>query len=154
MSVFTTDDRKEIGEADLLMLSRMGEFVPIEVKRTVKGLNENEIRKLDTLSAVLKSTWNGVVVCQYARDMDEISLNSLVARNSDGTYQRIALTYDQLLDPHPMWVLGGDPFAIKKLTDEEITEREKEFVTSLKRQAEEPNTDWQAYLMLHRHSKS
>lgn len=153
MSVFKIDDRKEIGEADLLMLSRMGEFVPIEVKRTVKGLNENEIRKLDTLSGALKSTWNGVVVCQYARDIDETSLSRLAARNSDGTYQRIALTYDQLLDPHPMWVLGGDPFAMKKLTDEEIAEREKRFVASLKRQAEEPNRDWQTYLMLHRHSK-
>lgn len=153
MSVFKTDDGNEIGEADLMMLTRMGEFVPIEVKRTAKGLNENEIRKLDILSGALKSPWNGVAVCQYARDVDETSLTSLVTRNRDGTYQRIALTYDQLLDPHPIWALGGDPFVIRKLTDKEIAEREKEFVTSLKRRAEEPDTDWQAYLMLYRHSR-
>lgn len=153
MSVSKTDGGNEIGEADLMMLTRMGEFIPIEVKRTAKGLNENEIRKLEILSGALKSPWNGVVVCQYVRDVDETSLTSLVTRNRDGTYQRIVLTYDQLLDPHPIWALGGDPFAIRKLTDKEISEREKEFVTSLKRRAEEPDTDWQAYLMLHRHSR-
>ncbi|KFI82963.1 hypothetical protein A9A89_0936 [Bifidobacterium psychraerophilum DSM 22366] len=154
MSIFRSDGGNEIGEADLLMLTRMGEFVPIEVKRTAKGLNESEIQKLDILSGALKSSWSGVVVCQYARNVDETLSTSLVTRNSDGTYRRMALTYDQLLDPHPIWALGSDPFAIRKLTEEEITEREKEFVTSLKRRAEEPDAGWQAYLMLHRHPRS
>ena len=111
MSVFKTDDGKEIGEADLIRLKGMGEFVSIEVERTAKGLNENEIQKLDILSGVLKSPWNGVAFCQYVRDVNEISLISLVIRKCDSTYQRIALTYDQLLDPHPIWALDGDPLS-------------------------------------------
>lgn len=73
MNVFKTDDGNEIGEADLKMLTRVGEFVPIEMKRTAEGLNENEIRKLNILSGALGSPWNGVAVCQYARDVDETS---------------------------------------------------------------------------------
>lgn len=111
MSVFKTDDGNEIGEADLMKLTGMGEFVAIEVERTAKGLNENEIQKLDILSEVLKSPWNGVAVCEYACDVNEILLISLVIRKCDSTYQRIALTYDQLLDPHPIWASDGDPLS-------------------------------------------
>lgn len=111
MSVFKTDDGNEIGEADLMKLTGMGEFVAIEVERTAKGLNENEIQKLDILSEVLKSPWNGVAVCEYARDVNEILLISLVIRKCDSTYQRIALTYDQLLDPRPIWASDGDPLS-------------------------------------------
>lgn len=149
MSIFPAGGNIEIGEADLLMLTRRGEFIPIEVKRTAAGLTQNEVAKLDSLATAMRSPWSGVAACQYVRDTDDL-LSSLATRNADGTHLRLALTYDLLLQPHPMWALSDDPFVLKELNDEEIAAREKDFVTSLKTQAKESDTDWLAYSMLRR----
>ncbi|MCU1475373.1 MAG: hypothetical protein JWQ64_66 [Subtercola sp.] len=149
MSVFPVDKNVEIGEADLLMLTRRGEFIPIEVKRTAAGLNENELTKLATLGTALRAPWSGVAACQYARDAGEL-LSSLALRNPDGTHLRMALGYDLLLQLHPVWALGDDPFTTNALDDEEISAREEGFVSSLKRRAKEADTDWLAYSMLRR----
>ena len=50
--------------------------------------------------------------------------------------------------------VGRRLIVIRKLIDKEIVERENEFVTSCKIRAAELDTDWQAYLMLHCHSRS
>lgn len=149
MSVFPTEGNTEIGEADLLMLTKRGEFIPIEVKRTASGLSQNELTKLNCLASAMRSSWSGVAVCQYARDTGDL-LDSLAIRNPDGTHLRLALTYDHLLEPHPIWTLGDDPFATKALDNDEIFAREKEFVTSLTNMAKEADTDWLAYSMLRR----
>lgn len=149
MSVFSTAADDEIGEADLLMLTRHGEFIPIEVKRTAKGLNQTELAKLDLLATSLSSPWSGVVACQYSRDTDNL-LGSIATRSSDGTHLRMALTYDHLLEPHVAWTLGDDPFAIRSLDDDEIAVREKGFVAFLVSQAKGADTDWFTYSMLRR----
>ncbi|MGX5715505.1 hypothetical protein [Arthrobacter sp. MAHUQ-56] len=149
MSVFPVEGDTEIGEADLLMLTRWGEFIPIEVKRTAAGLTPSEVAKLDSLATAMRSPWSGVAACQYARETGDL-YESLATRNPDGTHSRLALTYDILLQRHPVWALSDDPFAPKELTDEEIALREKDFVSSLITQAKESNIDWLAYSMLRR----
>lgn len=149
MSVFPSGSTIEVGEADVLMLNRLGEFIPIEVKRTASGLTSGEIAKLDTLATSMSSPWSGVVACQYARETDA-PFRSLSTRNADGTYKRLALTYDQLLESHPSWTLNEDPFAVQEISVEEIATREKQFVTSLAKKFKEPDTDWLTYSMLRR----
>lgn len=153
MSVRRPGEPNDVGEADLLMLTRWGEFVPIEVKRTATGLTGNEVQKLDTLAQAMRSPWSGVAACQYARDTGE-ALDSLSTRNADGTHDRLVLTYDHLLQPHPMWALSDDPFAQMKLGDEEIAKREKEFVASLVTRAKETDVDWLAYSMMRRRTNA
>ncbi|WP_378143939.1 hypothetical protein ACFJGV_10870 [Cnuibacter sp. UC19_7] len=147
MSVFSTSAKNEIGEADLLILTRRGEFMPIEVKRAATGLTEPELAKLDLLTVALRSPWSGVVACQYSRDTDG-ALDPIATRNPDGTHLRMALTYDHLLQPHAMWTLGGDPFARQCLDDDAITKREKDFIASLIGRAKDADTDWFTYSML------
>ncbi len=149
MSVFPVVGNTEMGEADLLMLTRKGDFIPIEVKRTASGLTENELAKLDSLAAAIHAPWSGIAACQYTRETGDV-LDPLAVRDTDGSHLRIALTYDVLLKPHPTWALGEDPFALMKLSDEEIAAREKAFVTSLAGRAKEADTDWLAFSMLRR----
>lgn len=149
MSVFPANGNTEIGEADLLLLTRRGEFIPIEVKRTASGLTESEVAKLDTLASALKSPWSGVAACQYSRETGGL-MEPLALRDADGTHRRLALTYDLLLDPHPTWALGGDPFTAETLNDDDIAARQKEFVAFLTTRAKETDTDWLAYSMLRR----
>ena len=149
MSVYVADDATEVGEADLLILTRRGEFIPIEVKRTASGLTDGELKKLEVLSIALLSPWTGVVACQYRANI-ESAIEDLVTRNSDGTYRRIVLTYDHLLSPHAFWAMGGDPFLLEGLSEEEIASREKDFVTSLVRRSKEGETDWFTESMLRR----
>lgn len=139
----------DIGEADILLMTRRGEFIPIEVKRTAIGLNDREIEKLATLAGALQAPWSGVVACQYAEHAGE-ALGGLGARRADGTHDRMVLTYDHLLDPRAIWTLGHDPFAPARLTVDEIKEREKEFVASLTARAQESDVDWLAYSMKRR----
>lgn len=149
MSVFSTAGGDEIGEADLLMLTRRGEFIPIEVKRKATGLNQAELTKLGLLATALHSPWSGVIACQYFRDTGS-ALVPIATRNPDGTHLRMALTYDHLLQPHVMWGLGDDPFELQALDDDAIATREKEFVASLVRRAKDADTDWFTYSMLRR----
>ncbi len=149
MSILPAEGNTELGEADLLMLTRDGEFVPIEVKRSATGLTQQELTKLDSLADHLGSPWTGVAACQYARDASD-SLDSIPTRNADGTHRRMVLTYDHLLDDHPVWAMSSDPFAFAPMDDHEIEIREKQFVSFLSNRAKEANTDWLAYSMLRR----
>ncbi|MBT1607961.1 hypothetical protein NY542_00175 [Curtobacterium flaccumfaciens pv. betae] len=153
MSVSHLEVSNEIGEADLLMLTRWGEFVPIEVKRTASGLTGAELEKLATLSSALQSPWSGVASCEYAVDAELTQGTSLSVRNSDGTYARVALSYDHMLDAHPMWALGDDPFEQAPLSRDDIAAREEKFVAFLVARAKESNFDWLAYSMLRRRAK-
>ncbi|MFB7251364.1 hypothetical protein [Microbacterium sp. NPDC056234] len=148
-SVRRPESASEIGEADVLMLTRWGEFIPIEVKRTATGLTDREIQKLATLAEALRSPWSGVVACQYATDADR-SIDELPVRNADGTHNRMVLTYDHLLQPHPMWGASQDPFAPLTLSRDDINEREKGFVSGLAKRAKEPDIDWFTYSMMRR----
>ena len=75
---------------------------------------------------------------------------SVVRREADGTYKRMGLTYDQLLEPMLIWSMGDDPFAFKQLTADEILKREQGFVDGLARRSiDEPESMFE-YEMLRR----
>ncbi|MGN7187381.1 hypothetical protein [Microbacterium enclense] len=116
-----------VGEADVLLLTRSAEFVPVEVKRTSAGLVPSEIDKLNALCTELGSPWSAVAVSQYARDAGE-DMSALQLKNPDHTYRRMTLTLDHLLEPIPTWTVSTDPFAWAPLDPEAIASREAEFV--------------------------
>jgi hypothetical protein len=151
MSVRRPGADNDLGEADLLMLTRRGDFVPIEVKRSASGLTDPELQKLETLANSLASPWSGVAYCQYAADLAKLA-SGLPTLEQDGTYSRIALSYDQLLSPMVVWGAGDDPFSPNALTRSEISEREKGFVSGLAARGNEDFGDWLTYSMLRRHS--
>ncbi|WP_211268432.1 hypothetical protein [Oerskovia enterophila] len=119
-----------LGEADLLMLSRAGEFIPAEFKRSATGLTEGEMEKLDRLCEALHSPWSVVAYAAYNKDV-ETDIAGLERRDSAGVRTRVVLSYDRLLSVHPVWSMGDDPFAIRTMSQEEIDEREAAFVSSL-----------------------
>lgn len=132
MEVTPSDGPTVIGEADVLLLTRDGEFIPVEVKRRAAGLTAAEIEKLDNLATALQAPWSAVAACEYANTA-EVGLEASVDRNADGSYKRMALTYDQLLKPRLSWAMGSDPFRFSALSLEEVETREKEFVDRLAR---------------------
>lgn len=154
MSVNPSNGGDELGEADLLMLTRGGDFVPIEVKRTASGFTPTELAKLSALAGTLKAPWSGVAACQYRSEVDLGMDESLALFNSDGSYDRVWLTYDQLLEEHPIWALGGDPFELRSMSRDEIDVREAAFVTMLVTRAKENQGDWLTYSMLRRRGDS
>lgn len=117
------DTSAAVGEADVLLLTRLGEFIPVEVKRRAVGLTPEEITKLDNLASALTSPWSAVAASEYARTAEVDLAESVVRSEADGTYKRMVLTYDQLLEPMLVWSMGDDPFAFKQLTADEITKR-------------------------------
>lgn len=118
------------GEVDLLMLLANGDSVPIEVKKSFSGVHEEEVRKLDELSSILRAPWSAFAVMEYANKApQEFSRNE--RRGKDLEHNRILLTYDQLLDPTPIHALGIDPFTWAPLTAEDIASREKSFSDTL-----------------------
>lgn len=142
------------GEADVLAFTFLGEFIPVEVKRSVAGLTVGELDKLDALCTSLNSPWSAAAACHYMRN-DAERFHAVAARFADGTHRRIALAYDSLLDPTPVWSLGGDPFEVTPLTEDGIAERERQFVNRLADYGGASSRSWLEFDMLRdRHSDS
>ena len=150
MEVRHQNSPSAIGEADVLVLTQEAEFIPVEVKRRGAGLTGSEVGKLDVLAVALKSPWSAVAACEYAADSDSDLSRLVLRRESDGTYERIVLTYDRLLDPAPFWSFSGDPFALVALTPDEISKREQDFVARLEGGVSDVNASWLEWHMLHR----
>lgn len=125
------------GEADVLLLTADGEFVPMEVKRTATGFTPGELEKLERLQKSLASPWTAIATCQYASEAGE-AFPQLTSRHPDSTYSRIALSYDALLEPNVHWGLGEDVLAWAPLSADQIKERERDFVRSLAGQHADP----------------
>ncbi|WP_432081165.1 hypothetical protein [Streptomyces sp. WAC 04229] len=132
--------KKPEGEADVLLFTKAADFVPVEVKRTHSGFTDREIEKLDNLTSFLRSPWSAVAICQYAKNVEH-SFSDLSKRSPDGSYSRVALSYDKLLG-RPFWAINSDPFAYTPMSPEEIEAREKDFVHRLAMQAEGGPDDW------------
>lgn len=147
MEVRTVGSDATEGEADVLLFTRDAEFVPAEVKRTSTGFSGNELTKLDHLCRTLNSPWSAVATCQYGRDVGE-EFPTLAKRAPNSEHLRITLSYDAILDPQPSWALGGDPFEWNPLTEEQIQQRESEFVRRLAAQASNGPFDWLSMSML------
>lgn len=136
------------GEADVLVFTILGEFIPIEVKRSINALTDAELDKLDALCASFNSPWSAVAACHYMRE-DVESFRAAADRFPDGTHRRIALAYESLLDPIPVWSLGADPFEVTPLTEDEIAEREQRFVYGLAGYRGMSAASWLEFDMLH-----
>ncbi len=142
-----------LGEADVLMLTRAGEFIPVEVKRSASGMVEAEVDKLDVLCNALLSPWSAIAVCQYSFQLDD-DVSRLEIVQLDGTRHRVVLTYESLLTPHPVFTLGGDPFAWKAMTHQEVEAREKDFVKLLVSQRQDGYSTHLDYDMTRRRPRS
>jgi hypothetical protein len=110
LEVRRSRDDLVIGEADNLMLFRNADLVPVEVKRSFSGVLPAEVEKLTLLAQALRSPGSALTVCQYG-DIAPDDFRKLESRGQGADPFRLILTYDLLLDPHPVWALGADPFA-------------------------------------------
>jgi hypothetical protein len=147
MEVHPAGSTEVAGEADVLLLTRHADMIPIEVKRSATGMTESELLKLGVLVDMLESPWSAVVACQYSDDMDEdFSVHEL--RNGDGSYKRIPLSYDRLLSPHSFWGMGDDPFAWNPLSSDEIVERQRDFVKRFENWDSDASRRWSDEMML------
>lgn len=118
------------GEADVLMMLSNGDCIPAEVKKSFVGVTEGELVKLENLRAIWNAPWSVVAVTDYAHNApDEFA--DIEQRGEEIENYRILLTYDQMLEPHPIWALGSDPFEWKPMSIEAISDREKEFAAQL-----------------------
>jgi len=140
------------GEADVLMLTRHGEFIPVEVKRRATGLTDGEINKLDALAVTLSSPWSVAVACEYVANAGNALATLVLRHETDGTYKRMVLTYDRLLDPIPVWAMGADPFVLDPLSADDIAKREQSFVDGLARRSDDEPESMFEYDMLHKHT--
>lgn len=138
------------GEADVLMLTQDAQFVPMEVKRTSTGFTEAQVGNLNRLATALGAPWSVLATCQYGVDVSDDF--PLLENRELPAGPRFLLSYDTLLDPHPVWSLGTDPFAWSPLDATQIQEREREFVTRLAVEADDATSDWLAGHMLRKPS--
>ncbi|MGR0218633.1 hypothetical protein [Agromyces sp. ZXT2-6] len=147
MNVQKQGEKNVLGEADVLLLTRSGEFIPVEVKRTSSGLTDGELSKLETLSTALSAPWSALAITQYGVAADPAFVK-LTAFNDDGSYRRLTISYDSLLQSHSFWGLGADPFENAALTPDEIASRQADFVKGLVARADDTVGDWLAYSLL------
>lgn len=146
MEVRRQGSNQVAGEADVLLLTKTADFVPIEVKRSASGVTSQEVAKLDALCDLLKAPWSAVAACQYNRDAEQ-DLSAFQTPAKRASYSRVALTYDAMLDPTPVWLMSRDPFEWSPLSDEEIASREATFVGHLVEQRGQPLSLWQSELL-------
>jgi hypothetical protein len=123
---FVDADGRHLGEADVLILTRDGDLIPVEVKRRIGGI-EGAAEKLDALSDALQSPWDGVVVTQPARDCEALTAlgRSLPER------PRILLTDDQLHADRIICTLGSNPFGWRPMSADKDGVRQAAFVKRL-----------------------
>jgi hypothetical protein len=124
MEVLTKGANSVLGEADVLMLTTESQLIPVEVKRTSTGFTASEVGKLDALADHLKASWSMAAVCQYGKDVDPAFSGLEDRSHAPDSHFRALLSYDALLNPMPMWTLGGDPFAWTPMADEQVNERQ------------------------------
>ncbi|MCX4478395.1 hypothetical protein OOK44_18415 [Streptomyces cellulosae] len=136
------DEVRTEGEADVLLFTRRSEFIPVEVKRTVSGLTEKEVSKLEFLADFMHSPWSAVAFCQYGCEVDESVARGLASYTPEAGHSRVVLSYDQLLERHPIWGLGGDPFEWQVITESDIASREDRFIRDLVRHLSGEKSDW------------
>lgn len=142
MEVRATGSTSAVGEADVLLLIRLGDLIPVEVKRRGSGLTLSELAKLDALAETLESPWSAVATCEYLHRSPTNLAGLQTTDEAQEAYERVVLAYDQLLEPRPFWSMGGDPFALSALTGEEVEQRERRFVDSLANRAPHSNETW------------
>lgn len=117
-----------VGEVDVLLHTLKGQMIPVEVKRSAGGVTSSEVKKLDDMQARLGANWSVVAICAYANDVSSGVADDWIATHEDGSYKRMVLTYDRLLDPTPTWASQEDPFRMSHLSKADIKKREARFL--------------------------
>jgi hypothetical protein len=141
LDIGARDNPDRIGEADVLLLRTDGSCIPIEVKSSFAGADPAEIEKLDRLADSLKAPWSAIAICDSAAMAPE-DFGRLEQRTVGVRPHRLVLTYDQLLDPHPVHRLAEDPYAWRQISDEELGERSANFTRSLARIGDSSQRSW------------
>ncbi|MDT3446033.1 hypothetical protein [Pseudofrankia sp. BMG5.37] len=147
MEIWREGANSAAGEADVLLLTKGGDFVPVEVKRSSTGFSEREVLKLNQLASILNSPWSVAATCQYAQDISD-SFPELEQGGKESARTRVILSYDTLLEPSPFWTLDSDPFEWRPLEPAEIEKREAKFIRGLTIQADRGPIDWLSDEML------
>jgi hypothetical protein len=127
-----------LGESDLTLLFESGDLIPMEVKRSYAGMTDAEVSKLAAIADEFRAPWMALIVADHginaSPDFVERAIRSGPSRHC------VVLCYDQILDPHPIVSLGGDPFEWLPLSQEDLENREKAFVKQLVESP--PLSDW------------
>jgi hypothetical protein len=130
------ENRRRIGEADVLLLFVDGRLVPIEVKRTAAGVDESALEKMDRLAVALQAPFDVVAMSQPARDYP--ALPDAVRQPVD--HLRLVISDDQVLDRLPLWSAGSNPFRWDPRGEADDGERDQVFIRDL--EAIEPDEPW------------
>jgi hypothetical protein len=140
LDVATADGGQRIGEADVLLLTRAGRCIPIEVKRSFKGVDATQVGRLDTLVAALDAPWSVVAVPRWGTEATT-EFVALGEREAAG-HHRLLLTYDHLLSSAPVQSLGDDPYAWVPMDADEIAERQRRFTKSVESMRGSTRSEW------------
>lgn len=145
LEFYKNGNANPIGETDVLLHSQQGQMIPVEVKRSAGGVTEGEIEKLDFMKDQLGANWSALAICGYAIELEAGILSDSIDTYEDGSYKRMVLTYDRLLDPSPVWIMQSDPFELTPLADDDIERREAKFLDFIFRSSqvqEQPYFEW------------
>lgn len=126
---FVDENDRVTGEVDVLAATTAG-YIPVEVKRSERGFDDDQVKRLEDIGRRVRAPFTVLAVMKYHRDIDP-SFFELEQR--EDAPHRILLTYDHLLDPHPFWALGGDPFAFRNISEEQLGNRRSGFTDALRR---------------------
>ena len=137
-----------IGEVDFLLFDNENQKIPVEVKKSHRGVTDRELNKLEELRKLLNSKWSALVICEYAQNVRDQDLRTLIVRNVDGSYKRIVLTFDQILNLTPVWAFQEDPFKLEVLDSDAINKRETEFVDRLYLASQDSKQPFHEYILL------
>ena len=96
-----------IGEADVLLLMADGTLIPGECKRSGRGLNQEEVAKLERIADRLESPWSFFATLDSADDCPAIWRD--VVRELPQP-PRWSLTAEHLFEPAPFWSIDRNPF--------------------------------------------
>lgn len=132
---------QRVGEADLLTLFRNGDLVPAEVKRSFGGVTDTEVDRLEKLARLISAPWSCLAVSRYALE-GAGDYPERAHRHVDEVPFRLALTWDHLLELHPLWTMGSDPFAWAPLNETDRAKREAEFVKWIISWSERTSATW------------
>lgn len=138
-----------VGEADLLILTREGQLIPVELKSSYAGVTGDQVRKLTKLSDLLAAPWAALAVLQSGSEAPSDYV-SLEVRAGVSGFHRLTLAADALLSPMPVWSLGSDPFAWQTLSHDEWQERQRDFVDGLARRYRDEAPGWLEFSMTRR----
>jgi hypothetical protein len=135
-----------IGELDVALLFRKGELALGECKRTLEGLQNEDVEKHEALADRLRANWTFYAVPAWRDECGE-PWSGLTRELPD--QPRFILTNEQLLTPEIEmgWKHGTNPFVADPATAEERDEAERKFADRLANLGEFSEPGWDRQLL-------